>query len=134
MLTIYTYSDNNSDEPLLINKQLLEEYKEEGDSCLVNIKRELTRCLVDYTLFQKLQQINNSFFVIVDYLFNDHYYTISEVLADKTQLLNSINIFLRPCKGSVPTDVYDGIYESSQNLINVINKLIMILQTINKNK
>lgn len=134
-MTIYTYGYNQSeDEPLLINKNLLYDYKEEGDSCLVNIRRELTRCLVDYKLFQKLQQINNSFFVIVDYLDRDIYYTIEEVVKDKEILLNNINIFLRPCKSCLPGDIYDSIFESSQELINTINKLIMILKSINRNQ
>lgn len=134
MLTIYNYGNNRDEDiPLLINKQLLYEYKEEGDSCLVNVKRELTRCLVDYKLFQKLQAINNSFFVIVDYLDRDIYYTIEEVVNDKNLLLNNVNIFLRPCKSCLPTEIYDKIYNSLQILINTINKLIMILKSINKN-
>ena len=136
MLTIYNYgsNNNNDDIPLLINKQLLYEYKEEGDSCLVNVKRELTRCLVDYKVFQKLQEVNNSFFVIVDYLDRDIYYSVAEVVKDKNVLLNNINLFLKPCKIYLPTEIYNAIYNSLQILINTINKLIMILKSINKNQ
>ena len=134
-MTIYNYGyDQSKDTPLLINKKLLYEYKEEGDSCLVNIKRELTRCIVDYTVFQKLQEINNNFFVIVDYLDRDIYYNIEEVTQDKSKLLDSINVFLRPVKSYVPTEIYNAIFTSSQELINTINKLIMILKSINRNQ
>ena len=58
----------NNTTPLVINPNLLQAYREQGDICLVNIKRELTRSLVDYKRFQELQQINNDFFVIIDYM------------------------------------------------------------------
>lgn len=134
MLTIYNNIYDDEPTPLLINKKLLYEYKEVGDSCLVNIKRELTRSLVDYKVFQQLQQINNGFFVIVDYLDCEHYFKVAEVIQDKNRLVNTINEFLKPCKSYLALDIYESIFDSCQELINTINKLIKIVQTCNKDK
>jgi hypothetical protein len=134
MLTIYNDIYNEKPTPLLINKKLLYEYKGVGDSCLVNIKRELTRSLVDYRVFQQLQQLNNSFFVIIDYLDCDHYFKVAEVIQDKNTLVNTINVFLKPCKSYLSTSIYNSIFDSCQELVNTINKLIKIVQTCNKDK
>ena len=61
MMSIYSYSTYDN-EPLKINPKLVEYYKNECDPYLVNLKRELTRSLVDYKLFQDLQEINNSYY------------------------------------------------------------------------
>ena len=131
MILSYTnYKKENT--PLFINKDLLSKYKEKGDICLVNIKRELTRSLVDYKLFQKLQQVNNDFFVIVDYLDSEHYTNLKEIIDDKTKLLNDINVFTRNCKSNVSPDIYENIFEDCNKLMITIHKLVEIVKTINK--
>ena len=134
MITIYNNINQDEETPLLINKQLLYEYKEAGDECLVETKRQLTRSLVDYKVFQQLQQINNSFFVIIDYLDCDHYTRVKDVLDDKNRLVTNINLFLKPCKSYLSADIYDTIYDTLQELANVMNKLVAVVQAINKNK
>ena len=131
MILSYTnYKKENT--PLFINKDLLSKYKEKGDICLVNIKRELTRSLVDYKLFQKLQQVNNDFFVIVDYLDSEHYTNLKEIIDDRTKLLNDINVFTRNCKSNVSPDIYENIFEDCNKLMITIHKLVEIVKTINK--
>ena len=131
MILSYTnYKKENT--PLFINKDLLSKYKEKGDICLVNIKRELTRSLVDYKLFQKLQQVNNDFFVIVDYLDSEHYTNLKEIIDDRTKLLNDINVFTRHCKSNVSPDIYENIFEDCNKLMITIHKLVEIVKTINK--
>lgn len=134
MITIYNNLHQEEETPLLINKKLLYEYKEAGDNYLVDVKRELTRSLVDYKVFQQLQQINNSFFVIIDYLDCEHYTRVKDVIEDKNRLANNINLFLRPCKSYLSLDIYDCIYEDLQGLINTMTKLVATVQMINKNK
>ena len=89
---------------------------------------------MDYKVFQQLQQINNSFFVIIDYLDCDHYTRVKDVLDDKNRLVTNINLFLKPCKSYLSTDIYDTIYDTLQELVNVMNKLVAVVQAINKNK
>jgi hypothetical protein len=134
MITIYNTINQDDETSLLINKQLLYEYKDNGDDYLVETKRQLTRSLVDYKVFQQLQQINNSFFVIIDYLDCDHYTRVKDVVDDKNKLVTNINLFLKPCKSYLSADIYDKIYEALQGLVNTMNKLVAVVQTINKNK
>ena len=134
MITIYNSLHQEEETPLLINKKLLYEYKEVGDEFLINTKRELTRSLVDYKVFQQLQQINNSFFVIIDYLDCEHYTRVNDVIEDKNKLVNNINLFLRPCKTYLSRDIYDAIYDDLQGLTNTMNKLVAVVQAINKNQ
>lgn len=133
MITITnTFYKKESDQPLFINKELLYRYKDCLDTYLVNIKRELTRSLVDYKLFQELQQVNNSVFVIIDYLDAEHYTYVKEVIDDKKVLMNSINTFLKHCNGTITKDIYDSIYDNCDLLSLTVNKLVEIVKTINE--
>lgn len=127
--SMYNQQDNNS--PLLINKELLQLYRERCDTYLVNIKRQLSRNLVDYKLFQELQQVNNSFFVIIDYLDSEHYTTVKEVEDDRQLLVNNINIFTKHCKNCVPLDIFESIMDDCNILALTIHKLIQIVKTVN---
>lgn len=129
---INNFTCNDDSEPLLINKQLLYDYKDAGDDFLIGIKRNLTRSLVDYHLFQELQEINNSFFVIIDYLDCGHYYNVSEVMKDKDVLKNKLNIFIKNCKPNVGIDIFDDIDYNCKQLMLVMQKLITIVTKINK--
>ena len=133
MINLYGVNFNNKEpEPLLINKKLLYDYKEQGDVCLVNIKRELTRSLVDYKLFQQLQQINNDFFIIVDYLDCEHYFKVAEVIKDKNILKNDLDDFIVNCKSNIGLDIFETIDEDCKELMIVIQKLVTIVSQINK--
>ena len=129
MITITSQDDRT---PLKINKQLLYEYKEECDTYLVNIKRELTRALVDYKLFQQLQQVNNSFFIIIDYLDTERYTVFKELKDHKVDLNNDINIFTKNCRGKIPNSIFRNIYYNLDKLMLTINKLIEIVYEVNE--
>ena len=89
---IFKCSDAYVEKPLIINKNLLNRYKAEGDDYLVSIHSQLSRSLVDYKLFQELQKVNNNYYVIVDGLQCERYTQIKSLTDDKGKLLNSINI------------------------------------------
>lgn len=117
--------------PLIINKDLLYKYKEETDICLVNIRGELTRSLVDYKIFQQLQQVNNYTFVIIDYLDSEHYTDLKTINDDKAILSNNIDKLLNHCKNCVNGNIYDSIYNNCVKLVITIHKLVQIVKTIN---
>jgi len=131
-MTVTRFYNQNDDTPLVINPNLLQAYREQCDMCLVNIKRELTRSLVDYKLFQQLQQINNDFFVIIDYMECEHYTNIKEVEDDKHTLVVDMQTFTKDCKSAVSLDIYESICEECCEISLIINKLVQIIKIVNK--
>lgn len=131
-MNITCFGSQENDRPLVINPNLLQAYREQCDICLVNIKRELTRSLVDYKLFQQLQEINNDFFVIIDYMECEHYTTIKEVEDDKHKLVVDMQTFTKDCERSVSGDIYTSIYKECSELSLIINKLVQIIKIVNK--
>ena len=131
-ITCFNKQANNNDEPLVINPNLLQAYREQCDICLVNIKRELTRSLVDYKLFQELQQINNDFFVIIDYMECGHYTKLKEVYDDRHKLIADIESFTKKCKGYIADSIYEEIFENCAKLSLIINKLVQIIKIVNE--
>ena len=131
-MTVTRFYNQNDNTPLVINPNLLQAYREQCDMCLVNIKRELTRSLVDYKLFQQLQQINNDFFVIIDYMECEHYISIKEVEDDKHTLVVDMQTFTKDCKSAVSLDIYESIYEECCEISLIINKLVQIIKIVNK--
>lgn len=122
----------NDDSPLVVNPNLLQAYREQCDIYLVNLKRELTRGLVDYKLFQQLQQINNDFYVIIDYMENEHYTYIKEVEDDKHKLVVDMQLFVKDCKQAVSREIWDSLQENCVNISLSINKLVQIIKIVNK--
>ena len=122
----------NDDSPLVVNTNLLQSYREQCDIYLVNLKRELTRGLVDYKLFQQLQQINNDFYVIIDYMENEHYTYIKEVEDDKHKLVVDMQLFVKDCKHAVSGEIWNSLQENCADLSLAINKLVQIIKIVNK--
>ena len=134
MITITNYNSYNSNEPLVINPKLVDYYKEQCDTYLVNLKRELTRSLVDYHLFQQLQDINNSFIIIIDKLLNKEYIATSQLLDDYKILTDVVNIFQKGCYPVINGDIYESIRYYSKLLLITMNKLITTVKTINSER
>ena len=134
MITITNYNSYNSNEPLVINPKLVDYYKEQCDTYLVNLKRELTRSLVDYHLFQQLQDINNSFIIIIDKLLNKEYIATSQILDDYKILTDAVNIFQKGCYPVINGDIYESIRYYCKLLLITMNKLITTVRTINSER
>lgn len=130
MMSIYSYSTYNN-EPLKINPKLVEYYKDECDPYLVNLKRELTRSLVDYKLFQDLQEINNSYYKIISGLIDNTYTSLTELFNDSKTLTNNTNKFQKSCYGKIDGDIFDSIYRNCENILLTINKLTQTVKTVN---
>lgn len=130
MMSIYSYSAYDN-EPLKINPKLVEYYKNECDPYLVNLKRELTRSLVDYKLFQDLQEINNSYYKIISGLIDNTYTSLTELFNDSKTLTNNTNKFQKGCYGKIDGDIFDSIYHNCENILITINKLTQTVKTVN---
>lgn len=125
-------SYNVSDTYIKINTHMLDKYKDECDAYLINMKRELTRCLVDYHMFRELQSINNGFFKIINGLYNQKYTHISELIDDKHKLHNNCDVFIKHCKSILPKHIYDSIFNNCQKLnLNMI-KLVEIAREVSR--
>lgn len=126
-------SYNNKDiTPLKISDEILSKYKEESDIYLVDIRRELTRSLVDYRRFQELQKVNNDFFSIIHGLYEGEFTSVTQLNSDKSKLVSDVETLLKSCKSSISSDIYSSIRDSSRKLMLTINKLIQIVITINE--
>lgn len=126
-------SYNNKDiTPLKISDEILSKYKEESDIYLVDIRRELTRSLVDYRRFQELQKVNNDFFSIIHGLSEGEFTSVTQLNSNKSKLVSDVETLLKSCKSSISSDIYSSIRDSSRKLMLTINKLIQIVITINE--
>lgn len=125
-------SYNKDTPPLKINKNLLSVYKNECDTYLVDIRRELTRSLVDYRRFQELQKVNNDFYEIIHSLNEGEFVNISQLDSVKHQLVLDLETFLKNCKSTADTDIYEPIQHSARKLMMTVHKLIQIVITVNE--
>lgn len=133
MLTINTYNFGNDNEPLLINPKLLAHYKEECDIYLVDVKRQLTRSLVDYRIFQKLQDVYNYYYVIIRKLEEQEYTNINQMEDDKKYLRGLVVAFQKECKPAVSTSIYTDIMSNCNKVMLTLIKLIKIVKDVNTN-
>lgn len=131
MLTINTYNYGNNDEPLIISPKLLSYYREECDVYLVDIKRQLTRSLVDYRVFQKLQDVYNYYYVIIRKLEEQEYTNLNEIADDKKILHALMTELQKECKPAVSTDIYDDVISNCNKVMLTLIKLIQIIKTVN---
>ena len=123
---------NQKDSPLRVNTDLVNEYKRQADVYLLDMRRELTRALVDYIAFRDLQLVNNSFFDIVDKLLNQEFTCLSELRDSNQKLVVTLETFLKVCKQSVEANIYVPINLSARKFILTVHKLIQIIESINE--
>lgn len=123
---------NQKDSPLRVNIDLVNEYKHQADIYLLDMRRELTRALVDYIAFRDLQLVNNSFFDIVDKLLNQEFTCLSELRDSNQKLVVTLETFLKVCKQSVEVNIYTPINISARKFILTVHKLIQIIESINE--
>ena len=117
-----------------INTDMLNNYKKESDMYLINVKRELTKQLVDYRCFKKLQTVNNSFYVILKNLHERHYTNSNLLIKDKEVLQKEIDLFLKSIKVEVSNEKFNNINNSLGKLILVVTKLIKIADSMLRNE
>lgn len=113
-----------------INKDLLTDYKVQGDRRLVSIKRNLSKQLVYYILYTELQKVNNYYFNIIDKLMCDKYTDISQLKKDYASFNQVCKSFLKSCEGFITDDVILSVQNDVNKLTLLIDKLIYILENI----
>lgn len=113
-----------------INKDLVVDYKRQGDRLLVEIRRTLTKQLVFYKLYSDLQLVNNSFWVIIEKLLYDKYTDKYQVHKDESELNKNCNLFIRNMNNLVDTEVYEHIEECIDDIRLLIKKLVYIVENI----
>ena len=120
---------NKVEEPnIIINQDLVIEYKEEGDIYLVNVKRNMTKQLVGYTHYQTLQKINNSFYFIIQGLLEDKFENVTKLKDAYRKLVVNCNTLIKNISNLLPDDIYNTICEDLDSLQLLIEKLIYIVE------
>jgi len=120
---------NKVEEPnIVINQDLVIEYKEEGDIYLVNVKRNMTKQLVGYTHYQTLQKINNSFYFIIQGLLEDKFENVTKLKDAYRKLVVNCNTLIKNISNLLPDDIYNTICEDLDSLQLLMEKLIYIVE------
>ena len=120
---------NKVEEPnIIINQDLVIEYKEEGDIYLVNVKRNMTKQLVGYTHYQTLQKINNSFYFIIQGLLEDKFENVTKLKDAYRKLVVNCNTLIKNISNLLPDDIYNTICEDLDSLQLLMEKLIYIVE------
>lgn len=119
---------HHEEEPAFkINKDMVLDYKRTADDVLISIRRELSRQLVYYMVYTDLQQVNNSFFKMIDGLLNDLYLEASELKDDNAVFVQNCKAFLKGCQGFVSEEALEYVTKEIEDLQLIIKKLLYII-------
>ena len=122
---------NIKEDPVVnIDKDLVLNYKHEGDLHLVTIKHNMTKQLVAYKVYWYLQQVNNSFYTIIKGLAKEQYTDMTTLRNDYSEFIKNCNIFIKNCEGAVSEQVYDKVNSSLEKLKLSMQKLMYIAENI----
>lgn len=125
------YLKNTEDtSPIVIDKDIVMNYKHEGDLYLIAIQHNLTKQLVAYTVYYDLQQVNNAFFKIIKYLIKGYYDTIEEYVSDYGDMVKLCDVFLKGCETFIPELVYDVVEDKVNDFKLLMQKLNYIVEKI----
>jgi hypothetical protein len=119
---------NHEEEPVVtINKDMVLDYKQTGDDCLVGIKRELSKQLVYYILYTDLQEVNASFGTIIEKLLDNKYLDVRDLDKDIAKLDKNCKALLKSCDGFVEEYVIENVKIWVDRLLLCVSKLKYIL-------
>ena len=118
------------DPVVLIDRDLVMNYKHEGDLYLVSIKHNLTKQLVAYMVYWYLQQVNNAFYKIIKGLVKQEYTDLNTLRNDYSEFIKSCNTFIKNCEGMVSDNVFDSVSKSLDKLQLSMQKLLYIAENI----
>jgi len=120
---------NKVEEPnIVINQDLVIEYKEEGDIYLVDVKRSMSKQPVGYTHYQTLQKINNSFYFIIQGLLEDKFENVTKLKDAYRKLVVNCNTLVKNISNLLPDNIYNAICEDIDSLQLLMEKLIYIVE------
>lgn len=118
------------DPVVIIDKDLVLNYKHEGDLHLVSIKHNLTKQLVAYKVYWYLQQVNNSFYKIIKALAKQEYTDLTQFRDDYSEFVKNCNTFIKNCEGNVSDRVFNKVQKSLDKLKLSVQKLVYIAENI----
>lgn len=114
---------------ITVNYDMIEDYKRECDVRLINIKRELSRRLNDYTVFVKYNRLCNSFYTIIESLYNRKYESFDEVKTDYNKMVSDCKDFLKMCESFTAQSTFIKVSDEIELYKNTMQKLYKIIET-----
>lgn len=112
-----------------IDRDLVRTYKSSCDTYLVAIKRNLTKQLVDYRVYYKLQLLDNAFGKIINNLLNDTYDDIDLYEQDKHNFEVVVNDF----EGYLADIISERLYNTTLSYLNRLGREMTKLYYIIEN-
>lgn len=116
-----------------INQDLVVDYKRTCDRILVNIRRNLTRQLIFYKVYCDLQEVYNSYYVIIDKLINELYESVEDLRRDYADLTKYSKAFIRNSTTIVPENIHEVVSDEIDQFLLAMDKLIYILENYCEN-
>lgn len=113
-----------------VDPDLVVDYKSVCDRYLVNIRRNLTKQLVFYKVYYDLQQVNNSYFAMIDKLMNEEYEFIEQLNKDYAKFVNCCTVFERNSRTIVPDNVMELVEKDVDKLKLAVDKLLYIVKNL----
>jgi hypothetical protein len=111
-----------------INKDMVLDYKRTADDVLISIRRELSRQLIYYMVYTDLQQVNNSFFKMMDGLLNDLYLEAVDLKDDNAEFEQYCKAFIKGCQGFVSDEALEYVTKKIDDLKLIIKKLLYVIE------
>ena len=124
------YLTNHIDSAFDIDNDLVADYKITCDQYLVNVRRNLTRQLVFYKVYNYLQKVNNTYFVIIDKLMNNQYESLEQLKKDYSEFEKECNSFIKNCETVIPENIINRVKKDIDKLRLAMNKLLYIAENI----
>ena len=111
-----------------IDPDLVVDYKRICDRYLISMKHNLTKQLIPYKVYYDLQQVSNSYFVMIDKLLKGLYEDVSYLDKDHADYIKWCNTFLKNSERIVPDNIHDLVEDDINSMQLALNKLIYILK------
>lgn len=111
-----------------VDPDLVVDYKRICDRFLISMRHNLTKQLIAYGVYYDLQQINNTYFVMIDKLLNGLYEDVSYLDKDYAEYVKWCNTFLKNSENIVPDNIHKLVEDDINSMQLALNKLIYILK------
>lgn len=110
-----------------VDPDLVVDYKRICDRFLISMRHNLTKQLIAYGVYYDFQQINNTYFVMIDKLLNGLYEDVSYLYKDYAEYVKWCNTFLKNSERIVPDNIHKLVEDDINSMQLALNKLIYIL-------
>ena len=111
-----------------VSQDMVLGYKKTCDSYLVDIRRNMTKQLLDYRLYTPLKELYNAYGKLILDVANNKYCDMKDFDTDYKQLVTAEKAFTQDIKGRVSDDIYAKICEDVDFMHKNIDKLVYVLK------